>query len=76
MEEMEVITGYHATINYAAVGYPISAVKEVTYPSSHAQRMYSFAGKIPEAIECCHFDRELLDGSPRCRQGRFNISEH
>ena len=54
LEEMEVITGYHATINYAAVGFPISAVMEVTYPSSHAQRMYSLAGKLPEVIECCH----------------------
>jgi Lrp/AsnC family transcriptional regulator, leucine-responsive regulatory protein len=54
LEEMKVITGYHATINHAAVGYPISAVMEVTYPSSHAQRMYSLARRLPEIIECCH----------------------
>lgn len=54
LEEMKVITGYHATINYASVGYPISAVMEVTYSSSHAQRMYSLASKLPEILECRH----------------------
>ncbi len=54
LEESGVITGYHAVINYASIGYPISAVMEVTYPSSHAQRMYSLARKLPEVLECCH----------------------
>ena len=57
LEEMEVIRGYHAAIaaiSYASVGYRISAVMEVTYPSSQAQRMYSLAGMIPEILECCH----------------------
>lgn len=54
LEGMGVIIGYHAAIDYASVGYPISAVMEVTYPSSEAQRMYSLARKLPEIVECCH----------------------
>ena len=54
LEQAGVITGYHARVNPAALGYPIEALMTVTYPAQLARRMYKLAQSTPEILECCH----------------------
>jgi len=54
LEEAGIITGYHARVNPAAVGYPVSAFVRITVSSDErmAQRLAAAASEIPTVREC------------------------
>jgi len=54
LEIAKIITGYHARIDPAALGYHIEALMTVTYPSHLSRRMYKLVQSTPEIVECLH----------------------
>jgi Lrp/AsnC family transcriptional regulator, leucine-responsive regulatory protein len=52
LEDSGVITGYHASIDPKAIGYPLSAVVRVRPASLKLHRIPEVAEEIPEVVEC------------------------
>jgi Lrp/AsnC family leucine-responsive transcriptional regulator len=52
LERAGVITGYHATVDPKAIGYPLAAVVRVRPASRQLHRIPEVAGEIPEVVEC------------------------
>ncbi len=54
MEETGIINGYHADINPVIYGHEITAFISLTTQPERYQKIYSFAEKENEIIECHH----------------------
>lgn len=54
LESAGVIRGYHADIDPAAVGYPISALIGITVLQPQKGRFLELLESIPEVVECFH----------------------
>ncbi len=54
MEDAGIITGYHATIDPAAVGLPIRAIIRMKANLQSYERVRSSVAEIPEVVECHH----------------------
>jgi Lrp/AsnC family leucine-responsive transcriptional regulator len=52
LERAGVITGYHAEINPAAVGWPVSAVVRIRPSPGQLRRIPEIARETPEVAEC------------------------
>jgi Lrp/AsnC family leucine-responsive transcriptional regulator len=52
LEDLGVIAGYHAEVNYAALGYPIVAFIAINVVGDFLPRMNKLAKSIPEIMEC------------------------
>ncbi len=52
LEREGVITGYHATIDPKAIGYPLAAVVRIRPASRQLYKIPEVAGEIPEVVEC------------------------
>jgi Lrp/AsnC family transcriptional regulator, leucine-responsive regulatory protein len=53
MEDAGIISGYHAEINLAKVGYPVTAIiRLTTAPGERCSRYTGFVEKIPEVLTC------------------------
>ena len=52
LERAGVITGYHATIDPKAIGYPLAAVVRVRPASRQLHKIPEVAREIPEVVEC------------------------
>ena len=53
MEDAGIISGYHAEINLAKVGYPITAIIRMsTSPGERCTRFTGFVENIPEVLTC------------------------
>jgi len=53
MEDAGIISGYHAEINLAKVGFPITAIIRIsTSPGERCSRFTGFVENIPEVLEC------------------------
>lgn len=52
LEALGVITGYHATIDLAKVGYPILAIVRLKYPGSRHQPLRRLLDERREILEC------------------------
>jgi Lrp/AsnC family leucine-responsive transcriptional regulator len=52
LERAGVITGYHASVNPKAIGYPLAAVVRVRPLSRQLHKIPEVAHEIPEVIEC------------------------
>jgi Lrp/AsnC family leucine-responsive transcriptional regulator len=53
MEDAGIISGYHAEINLAKVGFPITAIIRMsTSPGERCTRFTGFVENIPEVLEC------------------------
>jgi Lrp/AsnC family transcriptional regulator, leucine-responsive regulatory protein len=52
LEQAGVITGYHAAIDPAAIGYPIAAVVRVRPATRQLQKIPEIARASPEVVEC------------------------
>ena len=52
LEREGVITGYQATIDPKAIGYPLAAVVRIRPSSRQLHRIPEVAGEIPEVVEC------------------------
>src|SRR5260221_4796140 len=69
MEDAGIITGYHATINTARVGYPITAFIRMSIQGERCTRFNATAREIPEVLECYRVAGNdsfvmKVDGSP------------
>jgi Lrp/AsnC family leucine-responsive transcriptional regulator len=54
MEEAELITGYHAEVNPAQLGYSVLAFIRLTAPPEQYPRVLELAQRLPEIRECHH----------------------
>jgi Lrp/AsnC family transcriptional regulator, leucine-responsive regulatory protein len=54
LEELEIITGYHAEINPAALGYGVMAFIRLTTTTEKYPRVLELAQRLPEIRECHH----------------------
>lgn len=54
MEEAQIITGYHAEVNPAHLGYGVLAFIRLTTPTGHYPRVLELAQRLPEIRECHH----------------------
>jgi Lrp/AsnC family leucine-responsive transcriptional regulator len=54
MEEAGIIAGYHARVNPAKLGYPVSAFVRLRVPRDNFQRVIALARNTPEVRECHH----------------------
>ena len=54
LEELEIIAGYHADVNPAAIGYGVSAFIRLTAPTEKYPRVLELAQRLPEIRECHH----------------------
>lgn len=54
MEEAGIITGYHARVNPAKTGYPVTAYVRVRAEQVHFPEVIRTARRIPEVRECHH----------------------
>ncbi len=54
MEEAEVITGYHAEVDPARLGYGVLAFIRLTTPTDQYPRVQELAQRLPEIRECHH----------------------
>lgn len=54
MEEAGIIAGYHARINAAKLGYPVSAFVRLRVSRDHFQRVIALARDVREVRECHH----------------------
>lgn len=54
MEELEIITGYHAEVNPAQLGYGVLAFIRLTTPTDKYPRVLELAQRLPEIRECHH----------------------
>jgi Lrp/AsnC family leucine-responsive transcriptional regulator len=53
MEDAGIISGYHAEINLAKVGYPVTAIiRLTTAPGERCTRFTGFVENIPEVLTC------------------------
>ena len=53
MEDAGIISGYHAEINRAKVGFPITAIIRMSASAGGScTRLTAFALEIPEVLEC------------------------
>ena len=53
MEDAGIISGYHAEINLAKVGFPITAIIRMsTSPGDRCSRFTGFVENIPEVLTC------------------------
>jgi Lrp/AsnC family transcriptional regulator, leucine-responsive regulatory protein len=54
LEELEIITGYHAEVNPAALGYGVMAFIRLTTTTEKYSRLLELAQRLPEIRECHH----------------------
>jgi Lrp/AsnC family leucine-responsive transcriptional regulator len=54
LEELDIITGYHAEVNPAALGYGVMAFIRLTTPTEKYPRVLELAQRLPEIRECHH----------------------
>ena len=54
MEEVELISGYHAEVNPAQLGYGVLAFIRLTTPTDKYPRVLELAQRLPEIRECHH----------------------
>ncbi|MDJ0345666.1 Lrp/AsnC family transcriptional regulator [Streptomyces sp. H10-C2] len=52
LEAMGVITGYHAVVDLAKVGYPVLAIVRLKYPGNHHQPLRRLLAERREILEC------------------------
>lgn len=52
LESLGVITGYHATVDLAKVGYPVLAVVRLKYPGNRHQPLHQLLAERREILEC------------------------
>ncbi|MFE2149294.1 Lrp/AsnC family transcriptional regulator [Streptomyces lavendulae] len=52
LESLGVITGYHATVDLARVGYPVLAVVRLKYPGNRHQPLHRLLTERREILEC------------------------
>ncbi|MFD8291418.1 Lrp/AsnC family transcriptional regulator [Streptomyces lavendulae] len=52
LESLGVITGYHATVDLAKVGYPVLAVVRLKYPGNRHQPLHRLLTERREILEC------------------------
>ncbi|MBV2153554.1 Lrp/AsnC family transcriptional regulator [Kitasatospora sp. SUK 42] len=52
LESLGVITGYHATVDLAKVGYPALAVVRLKYPGNRHQPLHQLLAERREILEC------------------------
>jgi Lrp/AsnC family leucine-responsive transcriptional regulator len=52
LEHAGVITGYHATVDPRAIGFPLAAVVRVRPASRQLNKIPEVAREIPEVVEC------------------------
>lgn len=52
MEDAGIIAGYHARVNSAKVGLPVTAYVMLRIPRDHFQSVIALARDIPEVREC------------------------
>ncbi|MET9463831.1 Lrp/AsnC family transcriptional regulator [Streptomyces sp. NPDC006544] len=52
LEATGVITGYHAVVDLAKVGYPVLAVVRLKYPGNHHQPLRRLLAERREILEC------------------------
>jgi Lrp/AsnC family leucine-responsive transcriptional regulator len=52
LERAGVITGYQATLNPKAIGYPLAAVVRVRPASRQLHKIPEVAREVPEVVEC------------------------
>ncbi|MFI9365314.1 Lrp/AsnC family transcriptional regulator [Kitasatospora sp. NPDC053057] len=52
LESLGVITGYHATVDLAKVGYPVLAVVRLKYPGNRHQPLHELLTRRREILEC------------------------
>ena len=52
LESLGVITGYHAVVDLAKVGYPVLAVVRLKYPGNHHQPLRRLLAERREILEC------------------------
>ena len=53
MEDAGIISGYHAEINQARIGYPITAIIRMgTFAGERCTRFAGFVQDMPEVLEC------------------------
>lgn len=52
LESLGVITGYHATVDLAKVGYPVLAVVRLKYPGNRHQPLHHLLAERCEILEC------------------------
>jgi Lrp/AsnC family leucine-responsive transcriptional regulator len=58
LERGGVITGYHATVNPKAIGYPISAVVRVRPAAQQLRKIPELALDTPEVVSCMRITGE------------------
>lgn len=54
LEELDIITGYHAEVNPAALGYGVMAFIRLTTTTEKYPRVLELAQRLPEIRECHH----------------------
>jgi Lrp/AsnC family transcriptional regulator, leucine-responsive regulatory protein len=52
LESLGVITGYHAAVDLARVGYPLLAVVRLKYPGNHHEPLLRLLAERREILEC------------------------
>ena len=52
LESTGVITGYHAAVDLAKIGYPLLAVVRLKYPGNHHQPLRKLLEERREILEC------------------------
>ena len=52
LERAGVITGYHASVDPKAIGYPLAAIVRVRPASRQLHRIPEVARELPEVVEC------------------------
>ena len=52
LESSGVITGYHAVVDLAKVGYPVLAVVRLKYPGNRHQPLHRLLAERREVLEC------------------------
>jgi len=58
LEEAGIITGYHARVDAAKMGLPITAIVRIQVPGSGAQRVARGLAETPEVCDCYHVTGE------------------
>jgi Lrp/AsnC family leucine-responsive transcriptional regulator len=52
LETLGVITGYHAVVDLAKVGYPVLAIVRLKYPGNYHQPLRRLLAERPQILEC------------------------
>jgi Lrp/AsnC family leucine-responsive transcriptional regulator len=58
LEDAGVISGYHAAVDTAKVGFPVTAFIHLTTPVQHYPEVTSFMQNQDEVLECHHISGE------------------